>query len=315
MKRAYAIRRSRAAGWARLCGGLAVPMLVLAALGTRTGVIPAPALLPVLVVGFVLGLLAFGVAVYALADIWNNGAEGTRVAVAGIVYALPALLLLGLIAAAAITYPRLTDITTNPDDPPEFIRRGAPEGTPHGETTALQQEAYPDLVTRLYPLPLGEVYAAVRTIIQDRGWTIVRDSRPTVMPTTRSEGASTQVGETEEIVRALALKSVMTQSRGAAEELAESAAARAELRETAGNIATLEATAPTLIFGFRDEVVVRLRGTPEGTEVDMRSASEIGAHDLGQNARRVRAFFAKLDSVLLPDPGAPGVSGFASAGQ
>jgi uncharacterized protein (DUF1499 family) len=291
-------------------------VLVLAALGTRTGVIPAPALLPALVVGFVLGLLAFGVAVYALADIWNNGAEGARVAVAGIVYALPVLLLLGLIAAAAITYPRLTDVTTNPDDPPEFIRRGAPDGAPLRETAALQRQAYPDLVTRLYPLPLGEVYVAVRTIIQDdRGWKIVRDSRPTVMPMQRPETASAQVGETEEIVRALALKSVMTQSRGASEALAESAAARAELRETAGNIATLEATAPTLIFGFRDDVVVRLRGTPEGTEVDMRSASEIGAHDLGQNARRVRAFFAKLDSVLLPDPEAPGVSGFASAGQ
>jgi hypothetical protein len=136
------------------------------------------------------------------------------------------------------------------------------------------------------------------------------------MPTATTETAKAQLGETDEIIRALALKSVVTQSRGvSADETQDAGDSGAALREAAGNIATLEATAPTLIFGFRDEVVVRLRGTPQGTEVDVRSASEIGAHDLGQNARRVRAFFAKLDSVLQPGPDGSTGSGIASAGQ
>ena len=313
MRRAYAIRRSRAADWARLCGGLAVPVLILAAIGTRAGLVPAPALLPVLVVGFVLGLLALGIAVYALADIWKNGAEGTRAAVAGIVYALPALTLLGLIATAAIVYPRLTDVTTNTDDPPEFVG-GIAASPPGRQEIALQQQAYPDLVTRAYPLPLGEVYAAARDIIEQRGWTIVRDSRPTVMPQASPEVAPLQVGETDELVRALAQKSVMTQSRrGPATQALGGAGPNAPLPSGngAGNVAVLEATAQTPVFGFQDEVVVRLRGAPEGTEVDMRSASNIGAHDLGQNARRIKAFFAKLDSVLQPDASA----GIAAAGQ
>jgi hypothetical protein len=299
-----------------LCGGLAVPMLILAALGTRSGLVPMPALMTALAAGFVLALLAFGIAISALIDVWNSGVEGGGSAVAGIVYALPALGLLGLIAAAAIVYPRLTDVTTNPVDELEFAGAFAPQHTPSREDIALQREAYPDLVTHNYPLPLGEVYAAARGIVEDRGWTIVRDSRPTVMPKLRTEIATARVGETDEIVRALALKSVMSQSRGVpADQEPGAGAIGALLMRDMGNVATLEATARTPVFGFRDIVVVRLRGSPEGTEVDMRSASEFGEHDLGQNARRIRAFLAKLDSVLQLDPGASTASGVVSTGQ
>ncbi|MGH6923388.1 MAG: DUF1499 domain-containing protein [Propylenella sp.] len=306
MKRAYAIRRSRPADWAKFCGGLAVPVLVLAAVGTRVGLVPAPALVPVLVVGFILAVLALGIATYSLIDIWKNGRGGGSAAVAGIVYALPVLVLLGLIAAAAVRYPRLTDVTTSLDDPPEFVAGRAVEGPPATSDLALQHEAYPELVTRLYPAPLGQVYAEVRDIIEARRWTITRDSRPTVMPTARPETPAEDVGETEELIAALAQKSVVTHSRS---EVAPPAAGdSAEGARDAGSVATIEAVALTPVFAFRDEVIIRMRGTLEGTEVDMRSASGSGEHDLGQNARRIRAFFAKLDSVLQPEAPASGVT-------
>src|SRR4051812_49142224 len=113
-------RRSRIAGWARLSGGLSLPVLVVAALGVRVGIVPGEALLPALVLGFGLGLLAVALAAYALADIWHSEAEGVGIAVLGIVYALPALAVLGLIVAAAFIYPRLTDVSTDLDDPPAF---------------------------------------------------------------------------------------------------------------------------------------------------------------------------------------------------
>lgn len=297
MRRAYVLRRSRAADWARICGGLAVPVLVLAAIGTRLDLIPTPALVPVLVVGFLLALLALAVGAYALTDIWNNGATGIGAAVAGITYALPALVMLGGIAAAAIAYPRLTDVTTNPRDPPTF---GASERTrPYG--VAIHDGAYPDLVTRAYPVPLGDVYAAARTIVEGRGWIIKRDSRPTIMPVAKTEPASETVGETEELLRALAGKSVMTQSRGRPVSPPPDVAGGFSLPDH-GNQAIIEAIAPTPIFGFPDDIVVRLRGSAEGTEVDMRSASWSGNHDLGQNARRIRWFFSKLDATLQPEP-------------
>ena len=56
----------------------------------------------------------------------------------------------------------------------------------------------------------------------------------------------------------------------------------------------LEATATTSWFGFKDDVVVRVRAHGAGTRVDVRSLSRIGVGDLGTNAARVRAFLARL---------------------
>ena len=58
----------------------------------------------------------------------------------------------------------------------------------------------------------------------------------------------------------------------------------------------IEATATTFLFGFKDDVVIRLTNDNGQTRVDMRSASRVGVSDLGANAARIRSFFAKLGS-------------------
>jgi hypothetical protein len=52
------------------------------------------------------------------------------------------------------------------------------------------------------------------------------------------------------------------------------------------------------LFGFRDEVAVRVRGTPTGSTVDMRSVPLGGFHDFGENGRRVEAFLLALDEKI-----------------
>ncbi|MFZ5783123.1 MAG: DUF1499 domain-containing protein [Pseudomonadota bacterium] len=56
----------------------------------------------------------------------------------------------------------------------------------------------------------------------------------------------------------------------------------------------LEAVATTAWFGFRDDIVVRIRADGTGSRVDIRSKSRDGRSDLGVNARRIRAFIARL---------------------
>jgi uncharacterized protein (DUF1499 family) len=56
----------------------------------------------------------------------------------------------------------------------------------------------------------------------------------------------------------------------------------------------LEATDTTLYFGFKDDVVVRVTPESTGSRVDVRSESRVGGGDAGTNAKRVRAFLAKL---------------------
>ncbi len=57
---------------------------------------------------------------------------------------------------------------------------------------------------------------------------------------------------------------------------------------------TIEATATTALFGFKDDVVIRLSAVDGGTKVDMRSVSRIGQSDLGANAARITAYFESL---------------------
>jgi len=56
----------------------------------------------------------------------------------------------------------------------------------------------------------------------------------------------------------------------------------------------IEATDTTRWFGFKDDIVIRVRPQGEGSRVDVRSASRVGRSDIGANAERVRDFLAKL---------------------
>jgi uncharacterized protein (DUF1499 family) len=62
----------------------------------------------------------------------------------------------------------------------------------------------------------------------------------------------------------------------------------------------LEATATTSWFGFKDDVVVRVRRRGPGSRVDVRSLSRIGVGDVGVNAARIRAFLDRLRASQLP---------------
>lgn len=57
----------------------------------------------------------------------------------------------------------------------------------------------------------------------------------------------------------------------------------------------IEATATTRWFGFKDDVVVRVRPeTGGGSRVDVRSMSRVGKSDVGANAKRIREFLSRL---------------------
>jgi len=59
----------------------------------------------------------------------------------------------------------------------------------------------------------------------------------------------------------------------------------------------IEATDTTFWFGFKDDIVIRIRATASGARLDIRSESRIGLSDIGVNARRVRAFLAAMQSA------------------
>lgn len=49
----------------------------------------------------------------------------------------------------------------------------------------------------------------------------------------------------------------------------------------------IEAVATTFWFGFKDDIIVRLRAADGGTRLDIRSVSRVGVVDIGANAERI----------------------------
>ncbi|MCO6441602.1 MAG: DUF1499 domain-containing protein [Nitrococcus mobilis] len=67
----------------------------------------------------------------------------------------------------------------------------------------------------------------------------------------------------------------------------------------------IEATATTFWFGFKDDVVIRVRAAGPGARVDIRSVSRVGVSDLGKNAERIRRFRDRLTRALTGESPAP----------
>jgi uncharacterized protein (DUF1499 family) len=57
----------------------------------------------------------------------------------------------------------------------------------------------------------------------------------------------------------------------------------------------VEAVATTFWFGFKDDVVVRVRPAESGSVVDVRSVSRVGVSDLGTNAQRIQRFLEAFE--------------------
>lgn len=245
--------RSRLATWSARLAVLAIPILIITAVGHRARLLDAAGTYAAMALGFSVAALAVIAAIVAFEGIWRDGRKGTSAALWGLVIGLLILVVPALGAWRIVTYPRLIDISTNVDDPPRFRLALADHGPDEfavfnmsDAEIALQQEGYPDIVSRYFPISPARVFDEARAIVDRRGWLVLEEDAPS---------------EEDESGR-------------------------------------IEAVAVTLLFAFRQDVVIRIVPEGEGTLVDMRSAARNAAHDLGANADRIRRFFDDLDTAL-----------------
>jgi len=246
-------RRSLLAVWAQRFAVLAVPVLIIAAFGHRAGMMDATSTYASMALGFSLAALAVIAAIAAFEGIWRDGRKGIGPAVRALLLGLLILVVPLMAAWKLVTTPRLTDISTDLDDPPEFLlvlsgrpADALPLDPPDEEEAQLQREGYPDIVPRHYPVGTARVFDDALAIAEKSGWTMLGSQRP----------------------------------------------------EEPANLGRIEAVDTTLLFGFRQDIVIRIVPDGEGALVDMRSAARYGAHDLGADAERIRTFFAELDASL-----------------
>lgn len=63
----------------------------------------------------------------------------------------------------------------------------------------------------------------------------------------------------------------------------------------------IEATDTTLWFGFKDDVVIRVRADADGrSRIDVRSKSRVGKSDVGANAARVKTYLDRVAALAGP---------------
>ncbi len=142
--------------------------------------------------------------------------------------------------------PRLHDISTDTEDPPEYIsvvpmRSGVPNSTVYDSKLAsLQMQAYPDVRSVVLTTPPDQAFQKVLQVARDMGWEIV------------------------------------------------------EANQSASRI---EATDTSFLFGFKDDVVIRINSDANGSRIDLRSLSRVGGSDFGVNANRIRSFISRLKNA------------------
>jgi uncharacterized protein (DUF1499 family) len=59
---------------------------------------------------------------------------------------------------------------------------------------------------------------------------------------------------------------------------------------------TIAVVATSRLFGFKDDVAIRVRASGPGSRMDLRSRSRFGRSDLGANAARIRDFIARFEA-------------------
>ena len=256
---------SRLAIWARRIALFALAVASLAIVIERLGLLEIVPVLTTFAAALAMALIAILLALAALVGIWRHGVDGFGAVLTAIVIAVALLGYPAYLGVLALRLPEISDITTDPIDPPRYetigrLRsRGANPIAYAGLYAAEQQKAaYPNITPLDTDASAQTTYEAAMDAIAKRRWQVINAREPQ--------------------------------------------AARPGVPARDGYI---EAVARTLIMGFRDDIAVRIRAVGGGARVDVRSSSRYGRHDFGTNAARVRALLDDIDDLAdkeTPDP-------------
>lgn len=178
-------RTSALALWAFRLVLFSLPVIVIAALFYRGGILEFRPAVTTLLAGLSLALLAGMMGVAAFFITWETGWRGIGKAIATVAIAVLVLAGPAAILARGMVLPKLTDITTDVEDPPRFHAlsiarpRGAnPLTYQGGEEGKEQHVAYPGIKPQDLSATPEEAFNTVLALIQKRRWRIIDATPP-----------------------------------------------------------------------------------------------------------------------------------------
>ncbi|MBL0370883.1 DUF1499 domain-containing protein [Rhizobium sp. KVB221] len=285
---------SRSAYFARRLALLAFAMFVLGWGLHRFGPLETPSFLAIALVAAGLAVVAFYLAIVGLAMLWRKGAKGGKAAGQALLLVILPLVPLAFAASNYVNLPPIYDISSDLADPPQWIEEVKADQSWLGERkpeTAkerqAEQNAYRTISGRRYDGALDRVYTAALKVADAMGITV----------TEQRGGPETAPAEAR------------VDSKKAADEAVPDAPENVpvplprpeyEMGQpvTVGD-AFIQGVHRSLVFGFRQDVVIRMREEAETTLVDIRVASRYGQHDLGSGAAFIEKYLRALDAELL----------------
>lgn len=262
--------RARTRRWARpafagllLLGLLPLALVAVGALGTRLGWFDWKFGFGVLTVGWAPKAAFVGLAAGALAVVLALVAGARRLWLAAVLAVLaPASVLGGMngLKNQAERVPPVHDVSTDVEDPPmpsaALLKARGPDANP---------------IEREPRMDVRKGRREVENWADDRVLRISADACPAARPVRLPEAPAEAQARLVAALRASGL----------------------ELRP--GNeLGRAEATATSFAYGFKDDVIARVRPEGRGSRVDLRSVSRVGGSDIGANCARLTKIVAAL---------------------
>lgn len=175
-----------AADRSRSCGGFAALLGIIAVLVGRSGAVDPRAALAVLGFAVLFAVAAIASAFGSAVVIWRTGRRGAARALVGLGLAILVLAYPASLAILATRLPFISDVSTDPGDPPAFsslpaalaARGGAVHEAPTAEAREAGRRAYPGLQPLTFDLSGDEAYDLVDGVVTARGWRIVDRASP-----------------------------------------------------------------------------------------------------------------------------------------
>lgn len=175
-------RSSASAIWARRLAIFSAVLLVTSTAGHRFGFVGSLPFFWLLGIVAGLALCALVLAGVGFAMLWKYGSRGGRASTRAVLIALAVFLPFGFAIYQMFTLPRLTDISTDTLDPPEFVHAPALRTSDMNPIVPISLEVadaqiayYPAATGRRYPLPVDRTHDIVSAVIENLGWSVTRD--------------------------------------------------------------------------------------------------------------------------------------------
>ena len=182
---------SRLAAWSRRLALFSLAVAALSIVIVRSGLLEIEPALATFAAALVFAALAVLLSFLAFIVIWRQGLSGLGSAILGLFLGLLLLAYPSYLGYRASKLPAISDITTDPANPPRFdvLARQRPPGRndyPGGAVAQAQRAAYPDITPLQESAPPKTVYDLTLALVTKRKWRVA-ERQPAGRPPRRRD--------------------------------------------------------------------------------------------------------------------------------